>query len=72
MSTDDDKGLELVIDDRDRYTELWQKLQAHLVARLDMLRRKNDATNLTPEQTAVLRGQIAELKKLLAAGVSQD
>jgi hypothetical protein len=67
---------DLVVDAHDRASLLWMKLERHLRARLDLLRRKNDAPTLTPEQTASLRGQILEVKALLkdlsAAGESQD
>jgi hypothetical protein len=43
----------------------WQKLRLHLEARLITLRARNDAS-MNAEDTARLRGQIAELKTLLA------
>lgn len=72
MSAYDDDGTpQLELNDRDLQSELWLKLLPYLAARLALLRRKND-TNLTIEQTAALRGQIAEVKNLLAAGIPQD
>ncbi len=72
MSANDESQLrKLELNDRDLQSELWLKLQPFLQARLAMLRRKND-TDLSPEQTAALRGRIAELKNLLAAGESRD
>lgn len=44
---------------------LWRNLKAHMESRLVGHRVKNDNTDLTPEQTATLRGQIKELKYLL-------
>lgn len=43
----------------------WLRIKDHYEARLDELRVKND-TALSPEQTARLRGRIAEVKLLLA------
>jgi hypothetical protein len=73
MSTynDDVDAPTLELTDIDLNSELWHKLLPYLAARLALLRRKNDA-QLGPEQTATLRGQIAELKNLLAAGTRQD
>lgn len=44
---------------------LWLKLEAHITAELEMLRRKNDGA-LTPEQTTHGRGRIAQCKAFLA------
>jgi len=46
---------------------VWTRVSAHLKARLQLLREKNDTT-LDPLETSRLRGQIAEIKNLLAAG----
>lgn len=62
---------ELDFSDADRNTAAWLKIHAYLLARLDEHRRMND-NEQTPERTAALRGRIAELKVLLAAGESQD
>lgn len=51
--------------DADMNTPLWHAMRAHLERRLAAHRGKND-TDLTTEQTAKLRGQIHELKALLA------
>lgn len=45
-------------------SETWKAIEELANSRLDELRRKNDG-QLDPTQTAVVRGQIAELKKLL-------
>lgn len=45
----------------------WLSLKQHLQDRLATLRAQND-TEQTPEKTARLRGQIAEVKRLLALG----
>jgi hypothetical protein len=49
----------------DRQSETWKKIKTHLTARLQTLREKNDG-QLDPIQTAQLRGEIGECKKLLA------
>jgi hypothetical protein len=49
----------------DRMSPLWRALHEHLTNRLATLRAQNDA-DATPEKTARLRGQIAEVKALLA------
>lgn len=51
--------------DSDKATPLWIALRAHLEQRLEQHRSRND-TDLNPEQTAKLRGQIMELRALLA------
>jgi hypothetical protein len=43
----------------------WVKLRLLFESRLDVLRKRNDA-NLSTEDTAHIRGQIAALKALLA------
>jgi hypothetical protein len=49
----------------DLHSETWVRLRKHLASRLNELRNKNDA-DLTPTETASLRGRIAEIKSLLA------
>ncbi len=55
------------LNDTERNSAPWQKVKAELESRLDLFRRKNDS-NLDAEQTAKLRGRIAEIKNLLALG----
>lgn len=43
----------------------WQKLRLHWESRLEVLRKRNDSS-LPPDETARIRGQIAELKAMLA------
>ena len=62
---------EIVLSERERIDPLWLRLRERLQARLDLYRRQND-NDLTPEQTAMLRGRIRELKYLIAAGESPD
>lgn len=61
----------LALADADLASAFWLKLRAHLQARLELLRNYIEQ-DIDPIKTAHTRGQIAELKKLLAAGDSQD
>lgn len=56
---------EFRLTDNDRNTPLWLALRAHLERRLESQRAKND-TDLSAEDTAKVRGRIAEIKALLA------
>lgn len=47
----------------------WQKLRAHLNARLESFRKQNDHA-LTIEETSKLRGKIAFAKELLGLDTS--
>ena len=51
----------------DRATELWRKLEKHYRDKLAMLRAKNDNPKDEAE-TALIRGQIREVKEFLAIG----
>lgn len=51
-------------------SQAWKRLTKHLQNRLQELRESNDETSLTPDKTAKIRGQIFEVKKLLA--LSED
>lgn len=53
-----------VLTESDIQTLLWKKLEQHLTERLQALRARNDG-NLTLEDTAKLRGRIAEVKATL-------
>jgi hypothetical protein len=53
----------------DRVSSTWNALKKHLEQRLEVLRAQNDG-DLTPEKTAKLRGQIAEVKRIL--GLDKD
>jgi len=46
-------------------TVAWRHLKDDLRARLADLREQNDRASLTAEQTAVIRGRIAEVKRIL-------
>lgn len=56
-----------LLSDYERQTGVWPKVAKHLEARLDLLRKQNDGP-LDPEDTARLRGRIAEVKALLEKG----
>lgn len=45
-------------------TPIWKRLAVHIDARIDELRRLND-TALDMEKTALIRGEIRGLKKIL-------
>lgn len=53
------------LDISDFRSTVWAKLQAHIDARIELLRAENDRL-LPMDQTMVLRGRISELKNLLA------
>ena len=54
-----------LIDTHDRQSAVWLRLKEFYEARLTLLRSSNDG-QLTAEQTAKIRGRIAEVKALLA------
>lgn len=56
---------EPLLDDLERASAAWLKLEKHLHSRIDALRRMND-TSRDPAATEKIRGRIAELKDLLA------
>lgn len=58
----------MVLSTADRRSALWALIEKEYTERLQNLRSQNDAASLTAEQTAVLRGRIAEIKGLLALG----
>lgn len=55
------------LSNHDKAQGLWVRLKSHLEDRLADLRRRNDAM-LPDLETAMLRGEILALKKLLALG----
>lgn len=55
-----------LIDEFDRTSAVWKKLKPFLEARLESLRKMNDSPKRGADVTAYLRGQIAELKVLIA------
>ncbi len=50
----------------DRHHSLWLGLMVHLQTRLDQLRVMNDSIELSESATARIRGQIKEVKALMA------
>lgn len=50
----------------ERQSPLLRKLMEHYAKKLETYRGNNDNVNLSPEQTAHLRGRIAECKSFLA------
>ena len=57
----------LILTPADRNSPLWHRLKAHYEARLATLRSQND-NDKDEAETAKLRGQIGEVKKLLSLG----
>ncbi len=53
--------------DAERNSPIWHRLVGHLTDRLHLLRARNDG-RLNEYETATLRGQISELKTLIALG----
>lgn len=51
--------------DRDRDSDLWRRILAHLNQSLDSLRKQNDSPAGEVE-TAAIRGRITQLKALIA------
>ena len=46
----------------------WARLKEHMIAELDISRKRNDSAKLTDAETAALRGKISALKALIALG----
>ena len=59
--------IKFALTDGEKISFGWVRLEKHLQDRLDKLRAKNDNPQSEAE-TAVLRGQIRELKYLLSLG----
>ena len=45
-------------------TPAWKRLSQYVEERIDELRELNDTPSLSPDKTALIRGGIAELKKM--------
>lgn len=60
--------MKLLLNDVEKGSDLWKKLEAHLKNRLEAYRAKNDdpAGTMTESQSARVRGRIAEIKEFLA------
>ena len=44
----------------------WKRLSKHIQERVDELRKLNDSPSFNAEQTALIRGGISELNKILS------
>lgn len=53
------------LSNQERLDPLWQKLSAYFELRIADLRERNDAVDLTAEQTMYIRAQIDLYKRLL-------
>jgi hypothetical protein len=51
-------------------SDAWKAVEKHLGERLVELRQKNDS-NLAPDETARIRGRIAEIKELLGLATAK-
>lgn len=56
-----------LLTEAEKHSVTWRKLCAHIEARIDAHRKRNDG-DLTPEETAQMRGRIKEAKAILALG----
>lgn len=54
----------------EKRSALWQRLDAHFRAQLELWRSKNDGL-MSPEETAMIRGQIKTLKGMIGLGKSE-
>lgn len=54
----------MTLTEKERNSELWVKLKAHLEQRMQELRESNDS-DLEPKDTAHVRGRIAECKEFI-------
>lgn len=61
---------EPVLDASDLKTVTWRKIKKHLDARIAALREKNDNPLHGADKTALIRGQIKELRNLAALGTA--
>ena len=52
----------------EKHHPLWVRLRAHFTDRLAQARVRNDRPDLREWETATLRGQIKELKAIIALG----
>jgi hypothetical protein len=54
-----------ILDDNDRKSPVWQKIESYLKEELQALRERNDIP-MYPDKTADIRGEIKAIKKLLS------
>lgn len=55
------------LNEHERQSALWKRIEAYLNERLDICRKKNDG-DLSELETARLRGEIASYKRILVLG----
>lgn len=55
------------LNDLERASPVWLRIKAHIEEEMSLLRQRNDTPTLDERNTALIRGEIAALKKLLAA-----
>jgi len=53
------------LSNNERFDPLWQKLSKHFESKINELRERNDAVDLTQEQTVAIRKEIEVYKKML-------
>ena len=59
--------MSMKLNDLDKNSAVWLKLEQYLTARLQMLRERNDK-NKNEVETAILRGSIKEVKNFISLG----
>jgi len=57
-----------ILDQHELQSSVWINLREHLEQRLAERRAYNDGETLTEKETAVVRGEIKEIKRLLREG----
>ena len=57
-----------IFDRQDLISPVWIRLREHLEQRLTERRGYNDGETLSEKETAVIRGEIKEIKRLLRFG----
>lgn len=55
---------------KDLNSDTWEKLAKYLASELESCRTRLESNLMTPEQTALVRGDIGRIRKLLALGES--
>ena len=56
------------LSDAEKQSAQWDRFSRHMQERLDALRKQNDDPSKTETETALLRGQIAEAKRVIELG----
>lgn len=55
------------LNELERMSPVWLRIKANAERELELLRQQNDSETLDERKTALIRGEIKALKKLLAA-----